>query len=385
MIPFYYNARSLFARRISTGATVVGLGLVVFVFAAVLMLSNGIESALRSGGRADNVVLLREGATSEIVSALDRDAVRAISTYTEIGSAPDGTTLITGELLMLIALSREGGGFINASVRGIGPKSFLIRPGVVIVEGRAPRAGTHEIAIGNALVGRSAGAFVGGELSFAQTRWPVVGRIRAAGAAFESELWTDVDRLGQAFDRVGYTSATARLRSKGLVETFRAHVTSDPRFTLKAEREDKYWADQASSTATFIRVLGLFVSIVFSAGAILGAMITMYAQVAARSRELAMMRAIGFRARSVLGSVVVEAGLLGLAGGVVGAAGAFGMRWVHIETLNFQTFSEVRFGFVPTPGILLSAVLFGLAMGLVGGFLPAVRAARAPILEATRG
>jgi ABC-type lipoprotein release transport system permease subunit len=386
MIPLYYNYRSLFARRLSTGATVVGLALVVFVFAAVLMLSHGIESSLRSGGRTDNVVLLREGATSEIVSAIDRDAVRAISTFPEVGSAPDGTPLIVGELLLLMGLPRAEGGFTNASIRGISDKSFLVRPSVTIAEGRAPRAGTHEVAIGSALVGRSAGAFVGGELSFAHARWPVVGRLATeGGAAFESELWADVDRLGEAFDRIGYTSATARVRSADLVEAFRAHVTSDPRFVLKAEPERKYWADQATSTATFIRVLGLFVSVVFSGGAIVGAMITMYTQVAARGRELAMMRAIGFRSRSVLASVVIESCVLGLTGGLLGAAGAFLMRWVRIETLNFQTFSQVRFGFVPTPGILLAAVVFGLAMGFLGGFFPALRAARVPILQATRG
>src|SRR5262245_57521709 len=186
MIPFYYNVRSLLVRRVSTGATVLGLSLVVFVFTAVLMLSNGIEDALRSGGRPDNVVLLREGATSEIVSSLDRDVVRAVSTYPELAPAPDGTPLAQGELVVLIALAREAGGFVNVTVRGVGSKSFTARPAVQVAEGRAPLAGTNEVAIGSALVGRSAGAFVGGELSFAGARWPVVGRIRGArGAAYE--------------------------------------------------------------------------------------------------------------------------------------------------------------------------------------------------------
>ena len=319
MIPVYYNMRSLFVRRVSTGATVIGLGLVVFVFTAVLMLSHGIEFALRSGGRSDNVVILRQGATSEIVSVVDRDAVRAIATYPEVMPGPDGTPLAAGELVVLVALPRDHGGFINASVRGVGPKSFLVRPAVQVRDGRAPRPGTNEVAIGSGLVGRSAGAFVGGELSFAGTRWPVVGRLVAGnGASYESELWADVDRLGQAFDRVGYSSAIARVRTPAMAERLRAAIASDARFTLKAETEDKYWANQASSTATFVRVLGLFVSIVFSAGAVTGAMITMYAQVAARARELAMMRAIGFRSRSILASMFVESLLLGASGGVLG-------------------------------------------------------------------
>jgi ABC-type antimicrobial peptide transport system permease subunit len=190
--------------------------------------------------------------------------------------------------------------------------------------------------------------------------------------------------LAQAFDRVGYSSAVVRLRSSDLAPRFLDEIAADARFTLKAQTEDRYWASQATSTATFVRVLGLFVSIVFSVGAVTGAMITMYAQVAARARELAMMRAIGFRARSVLGSVVLEAALLGVAGGVLGASGALVMRWVHIQTLNFQTFSEVRFRFVPTFPILMSALSFGVVMGTLGGVLPAFRAARAPILESMR-
>jgi ABC-type lipoprotein release transport system permease subunit len=385
MIPFYYNVRSLLVRRVSTGATVLGLSLVVFVFTAVLMLSNGIEDALRSGGRPDNVVLLRQGATSEIVSAVDRDAVRAVSTYPELAPAPDGSALAQGELVVLVALARGKGGFINVTVRGVGPKSFVARPAVRVVEGRAPSPGTNEIAIGSALAGRSAGAFVGGELSFAGAKWPVVGRLAGTrGAAYESELWADADRLAQAFDRVGYSSAIVRLRSPRLAARFMAEIAADARFTLKAETEDRYWASQATSTATFVRVLGLFVSVVFSAGAVTGAMITMYAQVAARAREIAMMRAIGFRAKSVLASIVLEAALLGAAGGLLGAVGAFAMRWVRIQTLNFQTFSEVRFRFVATPAILATAILFGVAMGTLGGLLPAVRAARAPVLQATR-
>jgi putative ABC transport system permease protein len=364
---------------------VLGLSLVVFVFAAVLMLSHGIEAALRSGGRSDNVVILRQGANTEITSAVSRDTLRALSILPEVAREPGGPPAMSGEIVLLIAMARADGGFTNVTVRGIGPASFAVRPGVRIVEGRMPRPGTREAVIGEGLAGRSPGAHVGGELSFAQTRWLVVGRMAASGAAYDSELWADADRLAQAFDRVGYSSVIARLSDASLVDGFKSRLESDPRFALKVVREDRYWADQASSTATFIRVLGLFVSVVFSAGATLGAMITMYAQVAARTRELAMMRALGFRPRSVLASFVIESGILGALGGLFGACAAFSMKWVRIETLNFQTFSQVRFGFMPTAGILAAAVGFGIAMGLAGGFLPALRAARTPILEAVRG
>jgi len=384
MIPLYYNTRSLLTRRLSTGVTVLGLGLVVFVFAAVLMLSNGIEQALAAGGSADNVVLLRAGATSEVASAVERDAVRIVATWPEVASATSGEPLAVGELVVLVGLPGEGDTFMNITARGVTGASFDARPTVRLAEGRRPKPGTTEIVIGSSLVGGSAGTFVGGELEFAQERWPVVGRIEAEGSAFESELWVDRERLGQAFNRTGFSSALVRLSSAAGFAQFKQRVESDPRLELDAEREDRYWADQASVMATFIRVLGLFVSVVFSFGAVLGAMITMFAQVSSRIRELGMMRAVGFSRRSVLAAVVIESGLLGVAGGLSGALAALSMRWVKISTLNFQTFSQVTFGFAPTPGILAAAVVFGTAMGLVGGLLPALKAARLGILDALR-
>jgi putative ABC transport system permease protein len=383
-LPLYYNVRSLWARRLSTAASVLGLALVVFVFAAVLMLSHGIEASLQAGGSAQNAVLLREGATAEISSMVPREHISVIGTFADVALGPSGQPMIAGELVVLVALEREAGGFINISVRGVAPESYLIRETVRIVEGRRPRPGSYEVAIGSGLAGRTAGAFVGGELSFANARWQIVGRLDASGGAFDSEIWADRDRLASAYDRTEYSSAVMRLADPSGFSAFGARIEDDRRFELELQREDLYWADAASSTATFIRVLGLFVSVVFSGGAILGAMITMYAQVAARSREIGMIRALGFSRRSVLASMIIESLALGGAGGVIGAAAAAMMRLVQIRTMNFQTFAEVRFGFEPTPGILLAALAFGLSMGLLGGFLPAVRAARMPIIDATR-
>ncbi len=384
MVPLFYNARSLWARRLSTGLTVLGLGLVVFVFSAVLMLANGIESALASGGDPANAVILRKGATGELVSGVERDSVRILATDPAVASGADGNRLVSGELVVLVALPRRGAQAVNTSARGIGPESFTARPEVRLVSGRKPRPGTHEVVLGQALVGTSPDATLGGELRFAQQRWPVVGVFEAGAGAFESELWADATQLGAAFGRPGYSSALVRLRSAGDMEDFVKRVEEDPRFTLEAKPEPRYWADQARGMATFIRVLGLFVSFVFSLGAVLGAMITMYAQVATRIAELGMLRAVGFRRRSVLASVVVESAMLGAAGGVLGALGALSTRWIHIRTLNFQTFAEVSFGFTPTPGIVVGALLFGTLMGLIGGLLPALRAAHLSILDALR-
>ncbi|MBN9685546.1 MULTISPECIES: ABC transporter permease [unclassified Corallococcus] len=384
MVPLYYNARSLWARRLSTGLTVVGLGLVVFVFSAVLMLANGIESALASGGDASNVVVLRKGATSELVSGVERDAVRILATDPQVASGPDGQPLAAGERVVLLTLPSGRTQAMNTSARGVSAESFEARPEVQLVSGRRPRPGTNEVVLGRSLVGTSPEATLGGELRFARQRWPVVGVFAARGGAFESEVWADAMRLGTAFGREDYNSAVVRLRSPAEVEDFVKRVEANPRFTLEAKPEPVYWADQASGLAAFIRVLGLFVSFVFSVGAVLGAMITMYAQVATRVAELGMLRAVGFRRRSVLASVVVESAMLGAAGGVLGALGALATRWIHIRTLNFQTFAAVSFGFSPTPAILLGALLFGTGMGLLGGLLPALRASRLSILDALR-
>jgi putative ABC transport system permease protein len=384
MIPLYYNTRSLWARRLSTGLTVVGLGLVVFVFAAVLMLANGIESALASGGDPRNVVLLNKGSTSELMSSVARDALRALGSAAQVASSVEGDPLVAGELVVPVLLPRPDGNESNVNARGIGPQSFAIRPIVRLIAGRPPKVGTNEIALGEALVGRSPGARLGGELRFAEQRWPVVGVFSADGGAYESELWVDVNRLGSAFDRPGLNSIVVRTGSVPARDAFIREVEGDPRFTLDAKPEPEYWAEQATWLAGFIRVLGLFVSFIFSVGAVLGAMITMYAQVSARLTELGMLRAVGYRRRSVLASILIESALLGAAGGVLGALGALATRWMEIRTLNFQTFAEVRFGFTPTPGIVVAALVFGTLMGALGGMLPALRASRLSILDALR-
>ncbi|MFE8602918.1 ABC transporter permease [Archangium violaceum] len=384
MIPLYYNTRSLWARRLSTGLTVLGLGLVVFVFSAVLMLANGIESALASGGDPRNVILLAEGSTSELMSNVERDALRALGSAPQVASSVEGNPLVAGELVVPVLLPRGDGKESNINARGIGPESFAIRPTVRLIAGREPRMGTNEVALGEALVGRSPGANLGGELVFAEERWPVVGVFTAEGGAYESELWVDVNRLGSAFDRPGLSAVVVRTGSEQARDAFIKGVKEDPRFTLEAKSEPEYWAEQATWLATFIRVLGLFVSFIFSVGAVLGAMITMYAQVAARIGELGILRAVGYRRRSVLASILIESAVLGAAGGVVGALGALATRWMEIRTLNFQTFAEIRFGFTPTPGIVVAALVFGTLMGTLGGLLPALRASRLSILDALR-
>jgi ABC-type antimicrobial peptide transport system permease subunit len=344
------------------------------------MLGNGIETALSAGGNASNAVLLQKGSLHEIVSIIDRETVLSLSTLPELATSLKGEPLLTGELVVLVALPRDKA-HANIAVRGITPMSFEARPNVRISEGRKPRSGTNEVVLGAGLED----AYIGGELSFANQQWPIVGRLSAEGSAFETEIWVDGNRLANTFGRTGFSSALLRLSSPEKYEELKKIIENDSRFQqLKAYREKQYWEEQAKATATFIRVLGLFVTFVFSIGAILGAMITMYAQVAMRIQELGILRAIGFSRKSVLGGFLVESVFLGIAGGVIGTIGAFMMRWVKINTVNFQTFSDTRFGFVPTPGILAASLLFGVTMGALGGLLPAARAAKLEVLDAIK-
>jgi len=348
------------------------------------MLSHGIEVALASGGSRDNLVALREGADTEVVSAVARDTVQLLSTLPGLASGPDGRPLVAGERVVLVGIP-IGSGNANVTLRGIGPESLPARRSTVrIASGRTPISGSQEVAIGSALVGRLPGAELGGELKFGEQVWPVVGTLDGGGSAFDSEIWADGDRVAAVFNRPEFSSAVMRVADPAAEQDILARVQSDPRLKLKVLPEDRYWAAQATGMTTFIRVLGLFVVFIFSIGAALGAMITMYAQVAARVRELGTLRAVGFRRRSVLASVLVESLLLGTAGGLLGSVAALGMRWFHFRTLNFQTFSEITFAFVPSPGILLGAVAFGATMGFLGGLLPSVRAARMGVLEALR-
>lgn len=382
-VPVYYHWRSLWARRLSTGLTLGGLALVVFVFAAVLMLARGIEEAMAAGGSPENAVILRKGATSEVSSSLERAVVPQLGTLPEVARSVEGAPLAAGEIVLLVSLPGGRAG-AAAPARGIAKESVEARPAVRLVEGRWPRPGSNEVALGSALAGAGPGAFVGGELQLANQRWPVVGRFAARGSAFESELWADRERLGEAFRRTAFNSAIVRLTSPEHFDALRWRLETDPRFGLKVERESAYWEGQAKVTAAFIRALGLFATWVFSLGAVLGAMITLYAQVASRTRELGMMRALGFRRRSALAGFLLESLALGTAGGALGSLAALAMSLVKIRTLNFQTFSQVRFGFAPTPGILAASLAFGAAMGLLGGLLPALRAARLDVLEAVR-
>ena len=370
----------------TTALTLGGISLVVFVFAAVLMLANGLQQALIDTGSDDNAVILRKGASTELVSQLDRNSANIIKTAPEVATLPDGKPLASGEVQVIINLKKTTSNDMgNISVRGVSPEGFQMRRGVRITEGRMFAFGTNEIIVGKNTATRFQGCGIGQTVKFGGATWSIVGHFEAGGTAFDSEIWADVDQVLAAFGRPVFSAMTVRLTSSSALETFKTRIERDPRTSgLEVQGERQFYLEQSKLMATLIRVLGLFVTIIFSIGAVFGALITMYAAVANRTVEIGTIRALGFRRRSVLGAFLVESILLSLLGGGLGIGLASVMSSIQISTTNFGSFSEIAFGFVLSPGIVVASLLFAVVMGVLGGFAPAVRAARQNILAALR-
>lgn len=385
-IPVSYTWRSLWARRLTTTLTLGGIALVVFVFASVLMLSHGVEQTMIDTGSDDNVLVLRRSANSELVSQIDRDAANLIRTNQAIAAGTDGKPIVSTEVVVVINLARkETNGMGNISVRGVSPEALALRPQVKIVEGQMFRFGSHEIILGTNIAHRYQGTGIGEQIRFGDAMWTVVGHFDAEGSGFESEIWGDVEQLMPAFGRPVFSSVTLKLKNAGDYETVKKQIEGDPRTVYtELKREKTYYSDQSKMMSDFIKILGLIVTIIFSIGAMIGAMITMYAAVANRTVEIGTLRALGFRRRSVLGAFLTESVFLSLIGGAAGVALASFMSFVRISTVNFGTFSELAFGFTLSPSIIVSAMVFSTLMGIIGGFLPAVRASRLNILAALR-
>jgi ABC-type antimicrobial peptide transport system permease subunit len=384
-IPFTYVVRNLVARRLTTALTAGGMALVVYVFATVLMLSAGLEATLVATGQEDNVLVIRRGSQTEVQSGIDRAQAGVVESLPDIAVGQDGQRLLSKEPVVLINLSkRESGKPSNVVIRGVTPTGLVLRPQVQIVEGRMFRPGIAEVVAGRSIASGFRGAGLGETLRFASRDWTVVGVFDAGRSGFDSEIWGDAEQMLQAFRRVGFSALIFKLTDSERFDAVKQSIESDPRLTLEAKRETRFYADQSEKLSTFITYLGTTISVIFSIGAIIGAMITMYASVASRTAEIGTLRALGFSRGSILTAFLGESLLLGLLGGAIGLAGAAFMQTLSISTTNFQTFAEVAFSFVLTPGIAAAALLFALAMGFVGGFLPAARAARLKIVDALR-
>jgi ABC-type antimicrobial peptide transport system permease subunit len=384
-IPISYIARNLFARKLTTVLTAGGMALVVYVFATVLMLAAGLEETLVATGQPDNVIVIRKGSQTEVQSGIDRASAAIVETMPGIATGQDGQRLLSKEPVVLINLpKRETGSPSNVVIRGVTEQGLVLRPQVKIVEGRMFRPGTSEIIAGRAIAQGFRGAGIGETLRFAQRDWTVVGVFDAGRTGFNSEIWGDAEQLLQAFRRLGFSALIFRLADADRFDAMKQAIEGDQRLQLEVKPEQRFYADQSEGLSKFISYLGTTISIIFSIGAIIGAMITMYASVASRTAEIGTLRALGFSRTAILIAFLGESLLLGLVGGVVGLAAASFMQMVPISTTNFQTFSEIAFTFTLTPFIVVASLGFAVFMGFVGGFLPAARAARLSIVDALR-
>ncbi len=384
-LPISYSFRNLWTRRLTTVLTASGMALVVFVFAAILMLAEGLRKTLVETGSYDNVVVIRKGSNSEVMSGVTRYQASIIETQPEAAIGEEGQTLLAKEMVVLITLPKRGtNASSNVVIRGISASSLALRPQVRLAEGRMPKPGLSEIIAGRSIAERFKGSGIGDILRFGMRDWRIVGIFDAGNTGFNSEIWGDADQLMQAFRRTVYSSVIFKLRDPSEFERVKRRIESDPRLTVEAKRENRFYAEQSERMARFLRILGTSLTIIFSLGAIIGAMITMYSAVATRTGEIGTMRALGFKRISILGAFIIEALLLGLIGGCLGLFLASFLQLLTISTMNFQTFSELAFSFTLTFGIVWKGLGFSLGMGFVGGLLPAVRASRMVIVDALR-
>ena len=384
-ISLSYNFRNLWTRRLTTLLTVSGMALVVFVFASILMLAEGLRKTLVETGSYDNVVILRKGSNSEVVSGVGRQSASIVETLPEIAIGPKGQRLLAKELVVLIALTKKGSNSpSNVILRGVEEDSILLRPTVRLVEGRLPRVGSPEIITGSSIARRFKGIGINETIRFGMSDWRIVGIFDAGNSGFSSEIWGDVDQFIQAFRRPAYSSVIFKLRDSSEFQNVKSRIESDPRLTLEAKRETKYYAEQSEIMAKFLRILGISLTIIFSLGAIIGAMITMYSAVANRTTEIGTLRALGFQRRSILAAFLVESLLLGFLGGLAGLFFASFLQFFTVSTMNFQSFAELAFSFTLTYEIFYKGMVFSLVMGFVGGLLPALRASRMIIVDALR-
>jgi putative ABC transport system permease protein len=384
-IPLSYGVRNLWARRFTTVLTTGGMALVTFVFAAVLMLAEGLEQTLKDTGSPDNAVALRQAAETEVSSVIERTSAEIIAVQPEVTRSPSGEPIAAKETLVLVTLPRKGTNKpSNVVVRGVESQSAGMRPQVRLVAGRSVRPGSHEVIAGQSIADRIQGASLGGTLHFALTDWKVVGVFDAGRTAFDSELWADSEQLTAAFRRTGHSVVILNVPGKKAFEDLKHRLETDPRLTVQVKREIAFYRDQSEVMTKFIRILGLAMTVFFSVGAVLGAMVTMYTAVANRTREIGTLRALGFKRRSVLLSFLMEATFLGLLGGLGGVGAGSLLQFVTISTMNWETFSELAFGFRLTPAIAAYSLGFALVMGLLGGLLPAWRASRLEIVDALR-
>ncbi len=385
-VPIAYNFRSIRVRWASAVVAVLGIAGTVGVFIAMLSLARGFRATLVSSGSADNALITRAGATSEMTSGVSLDSVKIIQDAPGIARGADGPLLTPEAVLMAPIPLRSTGTDANVELRGVSPNVLAIRSNVKIIAGRMFRPGLSEIVVGKNAQATYTGLTLGSTIWLGSARWQVVGIFDAGGSAFDSEVWGDAHLLNGAYKRPDTfsQSVTVHLASPAALQQLKDSLTGDPRLNVDVTREIDYYAKQSTRMTTLITRLGGFVAVIMAIGAVFGALNTMYSAVAERGREIATMRALGFGGANVVLSFVFEALMISLFGGVLGCLAVLPLNGWTTSTMNFQTFSNLAFAFKITPLLLLGGVCFALVMGFLGGILPAIRAARLPVAAALR-
>ena len=384
-LPLSYNVRNVRNRWQVTLLAISGIALVVAVFTVLMAMSEGFAMALRTTGRADNAMIVQRGSASELTSWIPLDQRQMIVVRDEVERGPDGQPLASPEDVVVTMKPKKDGEPTNITVRGVSPRAFAVRGEIKIVEGRTFTPGLYEVIVGDKIAKRVQGLDIGAGVKLQKHEWKVVGTFTSKGGAFESEIWGDAEVMSVDFGRTGGSNAmSVRLKPGADVATLDRWIRSNPQMQLQAVSERKYYDDQAGPLAKILRQLATFVAIIMGVGAVFGAMNTMYAIVAARTREIGTLRALGFSRRAILFSFVLESVTLALAGGAIGCLLAFPMNGYSTGTGQTQSFSEIAFAFRITPEIVTTALIFAVGMGVIGGLLPAFRAARLPITSALR-
>ncbi len=381
-----FNLRTVGERKGSALAAAVGISGVVAVFVGVLSIAEGFRAAMTISGPDDVALVLRNGADGEMTSVLSREEVRLIGTAPGVARAPDGPLASAEPFVMINLPKRSTGTDANVPLRGVEKAAAAVRGDLRVIEGRMFELGRNEIVAGAGAARSFAGLDVGHKLRVGQNDWDLVGIFSGGGGAAESEIWTDAAVLQPAYHRgESFQSVFARLTSADAFDAFRDAVTTNPQLKVKAFRHGEFLAEQSTMLTGFIRGFGIFIASLMALGALFGALNTMYSAVAARTREIATLRALGFGAGPVIGSVLLESLVLALVGGAAGAAAAYAaFDGFQAATMNWQTFSQVAFSFAVTPKLLATAVIWAVTIGFLGGLFPAIRAARQPIAVSLR-
>jgi putative ABC transport system permease protein len=382
-LPLSYNVRSLYVRGRVTLLAIGGIALVVAVLIVLVAMAMGFRIALAATGSTDNAIVTQRGSTSELTSGMTRENANVLAVDARVRRDANGRPLASPEMVVVAALTRRDGPQVNVVIRGVTPQAFAVRRGVRIVEGRTFQPGLYEVIVGRKMFDRFEGMGLGRALQLQRRSWTIVGVFEANGSGFESEIWGDVDVMTPAFNRIGYQSITLTMQDPSAIRAFNDELQRNPRMQVQAIQERQYYEDQSGAVSGALLALAGFVAIVMGIGAVFGAMNTMYAIVAARTREIGTLRALGFSRIAILTAFVIESTFLAIVGGALGCVLALPANGIS-SAAGGANFAEVAFAFRITTLAIVAGMVLAALMGIAGGLLPASRAARVAITAALR-